>query len=183
MDAAKVVDIRGGSEISLPGEPVAEIVQWCEQMLERARSGELRAVAVLELLSAGKYHTEFLGPDELITQAIGLATLLQVDMTCRALRRAGDAPAGRYDVSGSAADASVSDAIHDDALRQIDDLRRQLAEAREQFTMHTAEVHAWLSAVLTELDIAGEGDTVDVATACTLIMGRCRHLRDLGDLR
>lgn len=47
-----------------------------------------------------------------------------------------------------------------------------LAAGREKFTMHTAQVHAWFSGLLQELGIAKEGDTLDVATACSKAMDK-----------
>jgi hypothetical protein len=57
-------------------------------------------------------------------------------------------------------------------------MRAELAASREKFTMHTAHVHAWLSALVQELGIAKEGETVDVATACSKAMDEIARLRD-----
>lgn len=57
-------------------------------------------------------------------------------------------------------------------------LDTELAAAREKFIMHTAHVHAWLSAVAQELGIAKEGDAVDVATVCSKIMDQVKATTD-----
>lgn len=56
---------------------------------------------------------------------------------------------------------------------------RDLAEAREKFTMHTAAVGAWLGALSSEFGIAMDGETLDVQTACTKIMDRAQQYRAL----
>jgi len=51
VDQPKVVSMRGG-EILPPGEPRPNVIALCEDLLERAKSGDLMA------LSVAMYHSD-----------------------------------------------------------------------------------------------------------------------------
>lgn len=72
----------------------------------------------------------------------------------------------------------IAAALAASRAEQIAGMRKELAASREKFTMHTAHVHAWFSALVQELGIAKEGETVDVATACSKAMDEIAKLRD-----
>jgi hypothetical protein len=59
VDAPKVVSLRTGAEILQPGEPHPAVVDILEDLLERARSGEIVAISAAVMnadKSAGRYH-------------------------------------------------------------------------------------------------------------------------------
>lgn len=52
-DSPKVVSIRTGDEVIPPGEPRLTVIEMCEDLLERAKSGELMGLATARLHSDG----------------------------------------------------------------------------------------------------------------------------------
>lgn len=51
-DRPKVVSLRSGAEIIPPGEPRPKIIEMCEDLLQRARSGDLMGLTV------AMYHSD-----------------------------------------------------------------------------------------------------------------------------
>lgn len=67
MGEAKVVSMCGG-EILPPGEPKPNVIKCCEELLERARSGELSGIYVVLQHSDEAHSYQIVGP-------IGYATI------------------------------------------------------------------------------------------------------------
>lgn len=72
--SAKVFSLRGG-EIVPPGVPKENVIKLCEDLLERARSGDLRAVSVVMGHSDDTYSFRHEGP--VVYGTVGACATLQ----------------------------------------------------------------------------------------------------------
>jgi len=76
-EAPKVVSLRGG-EILPPGEPKPNVVKFCEELLERAKSGELAGLYAVLHHSDEAHSYQIVGPIGYAT--IGAAEVLKAVM-------------------------------------------------------------------------------------------------------
>lgn len=60
-----------------PPQPIPDVVEKCEQLLERARSGEIRGIGIAAVILNSEVTTAFIGGDDL--RSVGLAAHLLVD--------------------------------------------------------------------------------------------------------
>jgi hypothetical protein len=81
----KIVRLRDGSAIVPEGEPDPDVVQLCEKLLEKARSGDLKVVAALCWNHIGDYRLETAG-DIVVTKLVGLLEIAKVELAVKHLK-------------------------------------------------------------------------------------------------